>query len=78
MGATTSPAFAITATPTPLWTASGGCATSFDEVLKTYGYGNGVHPEKLWICTEFNMPRKEYGEYIGSEDAQINFLIKPW
>lgn len=48
----------------------------FDTVLKSYGYGTGEHPEKLWICTEFNLPRKAYGEYIGSDDAQVNFLIK--
>jgi len=48
----------------------------FDEVLKNYGYDNAEYPEKLWICTEFNLPRKAFGEYLGSEEAQVNFLIK--
>lgn len=49
---------------------------AFKAVLDHYGYNNTQFPEKLWICTEFNIPRREFGEYIGSEDAQVNFLIK--
>ena len=48
----------------------------FKEVLKSYGYDNSIHPEKLWICTEFNIPRKTYDEYLGSDEAQSNFMIK--
>jgi hypothetical protein len=48
----------------------------FDKVLKNYGY-DGVHsPEKVWICTEFNTPRKQYGDYLGSDESQVNFMIK--
>jgi len=49
---------------------------SFRAVLHKYGYDNVVFPEKHWICTEFNIPRKAFGEFIGSEEAQINFLLK--
>lgn len=47
----------------------------FDTVLKKYGYGT-AHPEKLWICTEFNVPRKQVADYLGSNEAQVNFMIK--
>ncbi len=48
----------------------------FDVVLKTHGYNNTTYPEKHWICTEFNLPRKAFGDYMGSEESQVNFLIK--
>lgn len=48
----------------------------FDTVLKAHGYDNSVYPEKYNICTEFNLPRKAFGEYMGSDDGQVNFMIK--
>lgn len=46
------------------------------SVLATHGY-DGIHfPEKHWIITESNIPRRKFGEYIGSDEAQCNFLIK--
>jgi len=48
----------------------------FKTVLDKFGYNNTVYPEKLWICSEFNLPRRTFGDYIGSETAQVNFLIK--
>lgn len=48
----------------------------FDFVLRKYGYDGETHPEKVWICTEFNIPRREFGDYIGSDQAQTNFIIK--
>jgi len=50
--------------------------TKFKTVLDKYGYNNTIYPEKRWICTEFNLPRRTFGDYIGSEPAQVNFLIK--
>ena len=41
-----------------------------------YGYDNRIYPEKRWVCSEFNIPRRAFGDYIGSEAAQVNFLIK--
>lgn len=49
---------------------------AFKTVLDKYGYDDGRFPHKLWICSEFNIPRKQFGEYIGSDEAQVNFLIK--
>jgi hypothetical protein len=46
------------------------------SVLKKYGYDNDKHPEKHWIITESNIPRKQFDEYIGSAEAQRNYLIK--
>jgi hypothetical protein len=48
----------------------------FQAVLDKHGYNNSTYPEKHWICSEFNIPRRAFGEYIGSESAQVNFLIK--
>jgi hypothetical protein len=48
----------------------------FRAVLERYGYDNVIYPEKIWICSEFNIPRREFGDYIGSDAAQVNFLIK--
>lgn len=48
----------------------------FQAVLAKHGYNNTTYPQKHWICSEFNIPRRSFGEYIGSEAAQVNFLIK--
>ncbi len=50
--------------------------SDFDFVLSKYKYDGSLHPKKHWIITEFNIPRKEFGEYIGSPDAQCNFMVK--
>lgn len=48
----------------------------FKAVLDKYGYNGVKYPEKVWICSEFNLPRKAFGNLIGSEQAQVNFLEK--
>lgn len=48
----------------------------FNDVLKKYKYDNVNLPGKLWICSEFNIPRREFGDYIGSDQAQENFIVK--
>lgn len=48
----------------------------FDNVLKTHGYNGDTYPEKRWIITESNIPRVAFGEYLGSNEAQVNYLIK--
>jgi len=52
--------------------------TSFGNILSSYGYNGSTYPEKEWIITEINVPRKAFFEFIGSEEAQINFLIKSY
>ena len=47
----------------------------FTEVMKTYGYGT-TFPNKEWIITESNIPRKMTGEDYGGEVAQRNYVIK--
>lgn len=49
---------------------------TYRDVLADYGYDGVTYPEKLWIITEINLPRKPFGEYIGSAEAQRNFMIK--
>jgi PKD repeat protein len=48
----------------------------YQEVLDHYGYNGVTYPEKLWMVTEINLPRKPFSEYIGSSEAQKNFIIK--
>lgn len=48
----------------------------FKSVLDKHGYNNKTYPEKRWVCSEFNIPRRAFGDYIGSEAAQVNFVIK--
>lgn len=52
----------------------------FNTVLKTYGYDGTTYPQKHWILTECNVPRKYYGgsasAYIGGAEVQRNFDVK--
>ena len=48
----------------------------FQNVVEKYGYDGEQFPEKKWIITEANIPRKRFQDYIGSDEAQVNFLIK--
>lgn len=48
---------------------------TFESVLKKYGYGTN-YPSKHFICTETNIPRKMYSDYIGSNEAQRNYTMK--
>lgn len=48
----------------------------FDTVLQHHGFNNLVFPQKTWICTEYNIPRKTFGDFIGSDEAQSNFIVK--
>jgi PKD repeat protein len=47
----------------------------FDLVLKNHGYGIDF-PEKLWMISEVNLPRKEFGNFMGSAESQRNFVQK--
>ena len=47
----------------------------YTELLKKYGYGRG-YPVKEMIITETNVPNKQVGDFIGSELAQRNYLVK--
>jgi len=48
----------------------------FEQTLHKHGYDGQPYPEKEWIITEINIPRKKKGDFIGSEKAQNNFVIK--
>ncbi|MCB0520152.1 MAG: T9SS type A sorting domain-containing protein [Lewinellaceae bacterium] len=45
-------------------------------VLEKYGYDGETFPQKHWILTETNIPRVRFDEFIGTEEAQRNYLIK--
>lgn len=48
----------------------------FKTVLENYGYNGRTYPEKIYIVTETNIPRREFDDYIGSSEAQRNYLMK--
>ena len=48
----------------------------FENLLISYGYDGDKYPTKDFIITEVNIPRKQFGDFIGSEEAQRNFLMK--
>jgi hypothetical protein len=48
----------------------------FSGVLAKYGYDNTTHPQKLFICTENNIPKVSFTNYIGSDIAQKNYVTK--
>lgn len=50
----------------------------FETVLNNYGYDGANFPEKKWIISESNIPRAPFGEYIGSVEAQRNFMLKAY
>ena len=49
---------------------------SMQSVLSARGYDGVTYPKKNWIITESNLPRKEFKDFIGSNEAQKNFIIK--
>ena len=48
----------------------------FQAVLSKYSYDGTSNPEKAFIVTEVNIPRKAIDNYIGGDEVQRNFLIK--
>jgi len=48
----------------------------FQNVLEDYGYDGSTYPTKEFIITESNLPRVAFDNFIGSEIAQTNFLMK--
>lgn len=48
----------------------------FDAVLRKHDYNGAIFPEKEWIITECNVPRKPLNEGFGSDEVQRNFIIK--
>jgi hypothetical protein len=49
---------------------------SMETVLEKFGYNGATFPKKLWLITESNIPAKRVGEFMGSYEAQRNFLVK--
>ncbi len=49
----------------------------YTDILDNYGYGN-QHPQKEWIITEINVPRRPFrpDAMSGGEEMQVNYIIK--
>jgi PKD repeat protein len=50
--------------------------SQMQKILDKYGYNGTTFPEKIWNITECNLPRKRFGDYIGDEISQKNFILK--
>ncbi len=50
----------------------------YQDVLASYGYDGNTFPKKKWIITEIAVPRKPFGDFFGSDELQINYLIKAY
>ncbi len=49
----------------------------FQSVLTKHGYDGSRFPQKPWVVTEFNLPRKAFeARYVGSNELQVNSVIK--
>lgn len=46
------------------------------DLMKKYGYDGATYPMKEIIITEANIPHKQTNDYIGSQEAQRNFVVK--
>ncbi len=49
---------------------------NFETVLLKYGYDGQKFPKKPFMITECNIPAKPVGEFMGSYEAQRNFIMK--
>jgi len=49
---------------------------AFQDVLDRYAYNGTTYPEKAFIVTEVNIPRRAVAGYLGGDEVQRNFLIK--
>lgn len=50
---------------------------AMETVLFDHGYNGRKYPEKVWILTESNIPRKAFTPgFIGSDHAQRNYIVK--
>lgn len=47
----------------------------FESLLNKYDYGT-KYPQKRFLITETNIPHKAVGNYIGSQEAQRNYILK--
>ncbi|HTF81782.1 MAG TPA: T9SS type A sorting domain-containing protein [Cytophagales bacterium] len=52
--------------------------TKFSALLRKYGYNDTLYPQKHFVVSKVNIPRKQYfdRDFIGSVDAQRNFIAK--
>lgn len=50
----------------------------YQQILTNYGYDGTQYPEKEWIITECNIPRKSFSEFLGGNEAQRNFIMKAY
>lgn len=51
---------------------------NYQEILDNYGYDGVQSPEKEWIITEINVPRRPFRPMAmsGGEEMQVNYIIK--
>ncbi len=45
-------------------------------ILEQYGYNGETYPRKQWTITEVNIPRQSFSDGFGSDEVQVNYMIK--
>ena len=55
----------------------GAFKQKFKAVLESHGYGT-LFPEKIWNIDKVNLPRRQFQDFIGSDEAQRNYLMKAY
>lgn len=53
-----------------------GLKKQLNEVLLKHGFDGIRYTEKMWICTEFNLPREPCEFWPGNESTQLDFVVK--
>jgi hypothetical protein len=53
-----------------------GKQQEMNAALQARGYDGIIYPEKEWILTEHNIARRIYGDLVGGEETQRNFMLK--
>ncbi len=53
-----------------------GRKKTLEKVLFNYGYDGKLYPKKRYMMSESNIPSKPFDKYIGSHEAQRNYIMK--
>ena len=48
----------------------------FDDVLYKRGYNGATYPKKVIICTENNISRRPFENWVGGDEVARNYMIK--
>jgi len=51
----------------------------YQSIMDNYGFDGNTYPQKEWIVTEFNAPRRRFNsDSMADEKMQINYMLKTY